>query len=316
MIKAALVRFTQRQEFVLFTILVVICIVFTIIAPFFMSAYNIGNLLKAVSMIVIVACGGTLLMMTANFDLSTGGNLIFSNIIFAMTCLAGVPVVIALGITIMCGCMIGAINGILVTRFSVTPFIATLGTWFIFKGLAKAITDNNEIKAGLPKSFDFLGQGQLGPVPMPVVILVLIVAIFLFLERKTLLGKYSMAIGGNPAAAYLSGINSDKIVFLLFTITGGLAGLAGSIAASRIGSGNPRIGDGFEFDVIIAIILGGTRLAGGRGTILGTFIAALIVAAIGSGLNMLGMLSFWQLVLKGGILVAAILLNEKFRKDA
>jgi ribose/xylose/arabinose/galactoside ABC-type transport system permease subunit len=314
MIKAALKAITQKQEFVLCAILVVICTVFAIIAPYFLSAYNIGNLLRAVSMIVIVACGGTLLMMTANFDLSTGGNLIFSNIIFAMTCLAGVPVVFALGITIMCGCMIGAINGILVTRFSVTPFIATLGTWFIFKGIAKAITDNNEIKAGLPKSFDFLGQGQLGPVPMPVVILVLIVAIFLFLERKTLLGKYSMAIGGNPAAAYLSGINSDKIVFLLFTITGGLAGLAGSIAASRIGSGNPRIGDGFEFDVIIAIILGGTRLAGGRGTILGTLIAALIVAAIGSGLNMLGVLSFWQKVLKGLILVLAILLNEKLRK--
>jgi ribose/xylose/arabinose/galactoside ABC-type transport system permease subunit len=314
MIKAALKAITQKQEFVLCAILVVICTVFAIIAPFFLSAYNIGNLLRAVSMIVIVACGGTLLMMTANFDLSTGGNLIFSNIIFAMTCLAGVPVVFALGLTILCGCMIGAINGILVTRFSVTPFIATLGTWFIFKGIAKAITDNNEIKAGLPKSFDFLGQGHLGPVPMPVVILVVIVVIFLFLERKTLLGKYSMAIGGNPAAAYLSGINSDKIVFLLFTITGGLAGLAGCIAASRIGSGNPRIGDGFEFDVIIAIILGGTRLAGGRGTILGTLIAALIVAAIGSGLNMLGMLSFWQKVLKGVILVLAILLNEKLRK--
>ena len=314
MIKAALKAITQKQEFVLCAILAVICTVFAIIAPFFLSAYNIGNLLRAVSMIVIVACGGTLLMMTANFDLSTGGNLIFSNIIFAMTCLAGVPVVFALGITILCGCIIGAINGILVTRFSVTPFIATLGTWFIFKGIAKAITDNNEIKAGLPKSFDFIGQGQLGPVPMPVVILLVIVVIFLFLERKTLLGKYSMAIGGNPAAAYLSGINSDKIVFLLFTITGGLAGLAGSIAASRIGSGNPRIGDGFEFDVIIAIILGGTRLAGGRGTILGTLIAALIVAAIGSGLNMLGMLSFWQKVLKGVIIVLAILLNEKLRK--
>ncbi len=314
MMKAALKAVTQRQEFVLFAILIIISTVFTIIAPFFLSAYNIGNLLKAVSMIVIVACGGTLLMMTANFDLSTGGNLIFSNIIFAMTCLAGVPVVFALGITILSGCAIGAINGILVTRFSVTPFIATLGTWFIFKGIAKAITGNNEIKAGLPDSFDFLGQAQLGPVPMPVVILVLVVTVFLFLERKTLLGKYSMAIGGNPTAAYLSGINSEKIVFLLFAITGGLAGLAGSIAASRIGSGNPRMGDGFEFDVIIAIILGGTRLAGGRGTILGTLIGALIVAVIGSGLNMLGMLSFWQLVLKGFILVLAILLNEKLRK--
>jgi len=314
MIQAALKTITQRQEFVLFAILVIICTVFTIITPFFLSAYNVGNLLKAVSMIVIVACGGTLLMMTANFDLSTGGNLIFSNIIFAMACLAGVPVIFALGITILCGCGIGALNGILVTRFSVTPFIATLGTWFIFKGVAKAITGNNEIKAGLPKSFDFLGQAQLGPVPMPVVILVIILAAFLFLERKTLLGKYAMAIGGNPTAAYLSGINGDRIVFLLFTITGGLAGLAGSIAASRIGSGNPRMGDGFEFDVIIAIILGGTRLAGGRGTILGTLIGSLIVAVIGSGLNMLGMLSFWQLVLKGVILVLAILLNEKLRK--
>ena len=314
MMKAVLIGITQRQEFVLFIILVVLCTVFAIMTPFFLSAYNIGNLLKAVSMIVIVACGGTLLMMTANFDLSTGGNLIFSNIIFAMTVLAGVPVVFALIITIVCGCIIGAINGILVTRFSVTPFIATLGTWFIFKGLAKAITANNEIKAGLPKSFDFLGQGQIGPIPMPVICLIIIVAIFLFVERKTLLGKYSMAIGGNPVAAYLSGINSDKIIFLLYAITGGLAGLAGSIAASRIGSGNPRMGDGFEFDVIIAIILGGTPLSGGRGTILGTLIGALIVAVIGSGLNMLGMLSFWQLVLKGAILVIAILLNEKFRK--
>jgi ribose/xylose/arabinose/galactoside ABC-type transport system permease subunit len=314
MTKAALKGLIQRQEFVLFAILVVICTVFTIITPLFLSAYNIGNLLKAVSMIVIVACGGTLLMMTANFDLSTGGNLIFSNIIFAMTCLAGVPVVLALGITILCGCAIGAINGTLVTRFSVTPFIATLGTWFVFKGIAKAITDNNEIKAGLPKSFDFLGQAQLGPVPMPVVVLVVIVVVFLFLERKTLLGKYSMAIGGNPTAAYLSGIDGNKIIFLLYTITGGLAGLAGSIAASRIGSGNPRMGDGFEFDVIIAIILGGTPLSGGRGTILGTLIGALIVAVIGSGLNMLGMLSFWQLVLKGVILLFAILLNEKLGK--
>ncbi len=314
MMKAVLKGITQRQEFVLFIILVVLCTVFTIMTPFFLSAYNIGNLLKAVSMIVIVACGGTLLMMTANFDLSTGGNLIFSNIIFAMTVLAGVPVVFALIITILCGCIIGAINGILVTRFSVTPFIATLGTWFVFKGLAKAITDNNEIKAGLPKSFDFLGQGQIGPIPMPIICLIIILTIFLFLERRTLLGKYSMAIGGNPAAAYLSGINSDKIIFLLYAITGGLAGLAGSIAASRIGSGNPRMGGGFEFDVIIAIILGGTPLSGGRGTILGTLIGALIVAVIGSGLNMLGMLSFWQLVLKGAILVIAILLNEKLRK--
>ena len=156
MIKAALIKFTQRQEFVLFVILIVIGAVFTVMAPFFLSAYNIGNLLRAVSMIVIVACGGTLLMMTANFDLSTGGNLIISNIVFAMLCLAGVPVVFALGITILCGCAIGALNGLLVTRFSVTPFIATLGTWFVFKGIAKAITDNNEIKAGLPKSFDFL----------------------------------------------------------------------------------------------------------------------------------------------------------------
>ena len=314
MIKAVLIKTMQKQEFVLIVILLAICTVFTIMAPFFLSAYNIGNLLKAVSMIVIVACGATLLMMTANFDLSTGGNLIFCNIVFALLCLAGIPVVISLGITILAGGLIGVINGVLVTRFSITPFIATLGSWFVFKGIAKAVTDNNEIKAGLPKSFDFLGQAEIGPVPMPVIIMVVVVAAFLFLERKTLLGKYSLAIGGNSTAAYLSGINGDRIIFMLYAITGALAGLSGSIAASRIGSGNPRIGDGFEFDVIIAIILGGTRLSGGRGTILGTLIAALIVAVISSGLNMLGMLSFWQKVLKGVILVLAILMNEKLRK--
>ena len=313
MMVTMLKKITQKQEFVLFAILVVICATFTYNTPFFLSAYNIGNLLTAVSMIVIVACGATLLMMTAHFDLSTGGNLVFSNIVFALACFNGVPIVFALGLTILCGCLIGALNGLLVTRFSVTPFIATLGTWFIFKGIAKAITDNNEVNKGLPESFNFLGQAEIASVPMPVIILIIVVAIFLFLEKKTLVGKYSLAIGGNPTAAYLSGINSNKIVFLLFTLTGGLAGFAGAIAASRIGGGNPRIGDGFEFDVIIAIILGGTRLTGGRGTILGTCIGALIVASLGSGLNMMGMLSFWQQVLKGVILVSAILLNETLR---
>jgi ribose/xylose/arabinose/galactoside ABC-type transport system permease subunit len=314
MIGKALKGLRQRQEFVLISILIVLCIFFTILTPFFLSAYNIGNLLQAVSMIVIVACGATLLMETGNFDLSTGGNLIFSNIVFALCCLWGIPVILSLIITIVCGCLIGAINGILVTRLSITPFIATLGTWFCFKGLAKAITDNNEIKAGLPQSFDFIGQGQLFMIPMPVVILIIVVACFLFIEKKTLLGKYSLAIGGNPMAAYLSGINSDKIIFWLFTITGGLAGFSGAIAASRIGSGNPRIGESFFFDVIVVIILGGTRISGGRGTILGTIIGALIVAVIGSGLNMLGMLSFWQMVVKGMILLLAILLNEKLSK--
>jgi len=159
-----------------------------------------------------------------------------------------------------------------------------------------------------------LGREYLGPFPIPFVIMVMVILFFVFLEKKHILGKHSIAIGGNKTAATLSGINSDRIVTLLYVVVGVFAGFSGGLMASRLGVGEPNVGFGFEFDVIIAIILGGTSLAGGEGSILGMVLGALIVGAIDSGLNLIGIFTFFQVVVKGITLVGAVLLNRKLNE--
>jgi ribose/xylose/arabinose/galactoside ABC-type transport system permease subunit len=178
------------------------------------------------------------------------------------------------------------------------------------RGFVFIITDAKTVRGGLPPDFSFLDMSHLGPVPLAFFIVILIVALFYALEKKSLLGKYSFAIGGNRTAAILSGINADGVVMRLYVIVGFLAGLSGVMMGSRLAVGDPNVGVGFEFDVIIAVVLGGTALAGGKGSIVGMIIGALIVQVIGNGLNLLNVLSFWQSIIKGILLVAAVLLNQ------
>jgi ribose/xylose/arabinose/galactoside ABC-type transport system permease subunit len=299
------------QRVVLLAFFLLINAFFALQSENFFAVSNYFNVLKACAMIVITGTGATLLMMTSNFDLSTGSNVAFTGVFYTLLASKGVALLPAAALAVGGGVAFGVINGSLVAGFNLPPFIASLGMMYVGRGLALILCNGRSIRDNLPTSIYALAQGQVLEVPIPALFIAFFVAIFVVVERKTLLGKYSLAIGGNRNAAYFSGIPTARIVFLLYVIVGGLAGFSGVLTASRFGAGDPRSGTQFEFDVILAIILGGTSLKGGKGSVLGTLLGALVVAVLDNGLNMLNVLTFWQSILKGAILVLAILGNEK-----
>jgi len=221
----------------------------------------------------------------------------------------GYPLGLAILIGTLSGGLIGVINGTLIVKLRITPVIATLGTMSIARGLAFLISGGRAVVTGLPPGFRLPGRSYVGPIPTPVIVVVVVVVIFHFLLHHTLLGKYTYAIGGNRETARLSGIPVGRIQFILYSLVGLMTGVAGVIMASRLASGQPDVGFGFEFDTIVAIILGGTSLAGGEGTIFGTLIGALIVGVLNNGLNLLGVHTFYQYVLQGVVLIFAVLLD-------
>ncbi len=298
------------QLLVLLGILLGFCLVFTMTTASFFSADNMSNLVRSSAFVIITGAGVTLLMISGNLDLSVGSILALSGCVYAFAAKAGMPVPLAALLGCLSGLAVGIINAVTAVKWKVTPFIATLGTMYGVRGFVFIITDAKTVRGGLPPDFSFLDMSHLGPVPLAFFIVILIVALFYALEKKSLLGKYSFAIGGNRTAAILSGINADGVVMRLYVIVGFLAGLSGVMMGSRIAVGDPNVGVGFEFDVIIAVVLGGTALAGGKGSIVGMIIGALIVQVIGNGLNLLNVLSFWQSIIKGILLVAAVLLNQ------
>jgi ribose/xylose/arabinose/galactoside ABC-type transport system permease subunit len=189
-----------------------------------------------------------------------------------------------------------------------------MGSMYIARALALIFSDGKAINAGLPRNYTGLGRGMVGVLSIPVLVTIVMLLIFVFLERKTLLGKYSFAIGGNKMAAIYSGLGVHGMVVVYYLLTGLLAGFAGCILSSRLGVGSPNVGQGFEFDVVVAVVLGGTSLSGGEGSVFGTFIGALIIGFLGNGLNLLGVQSFYQGLLKGIVLVLAVILDTSIRK--
>jgi ribose/xylose/arabinose/galactoside ABC-type transport system permease subunit len=306
-----ILAFLKNQNIVLFLILIMLNIFFTVMSDHFFQMNNYFNMLKQSSALLITASAATILMMTGNFDLSTGSNLAFSGVLYAQLASNGLPLSLAAAITLMAGTCFGVVNGILVTRYDISPFIATLGMLFVGKGLALVVCNGQSVRSNLPDHFMAMMTESFFGIPLPIMMAIVGVAIFWLLANKSLLGKYAMVIGSNKNAAFLSGINVNAICLWLFIIVAVLASLAGIMTASRIGAGDPRINEFFFMDVIVAIMLGGTSLKGGKGTITGTLIAAMIVIVIGNGLSMLNVLIFWQTIIKGIILILAVIFNEK-----
>jgi ribose/xylose/arabinose/galactoside ABC-type transport system permease subunit len=266
-------------------------------------------------MIIIVASAATILMMTGNFDLSTGSVVAFTGCVYALMIKNGMTLIPAAIIAVVVGIVIGMINGTMVTKFNFPPFIATLCMMYISRGIALILANGATIRDKMPPEIAYLASRNFLGLPIFVVFIIIALIIFVFIEKKTLLGKYALAIGGNKNAAFFSGINTGAIIFSIYVIIGALGGFAGVMSASRLSAGDPRGAVGFEFDVILAIILGGTSLSGGKGSVIGTFFGALVVACLGNGLNMLNILTFWQSIMKGIIFVLAIVLNEKIIKN-
>jgi ribose/xylose/arabinose/galactoside ABC-type transport system permease subunit len=306
-------RNLDLQRLVLVGILVLVVVVFAALNPRFIRGTNLMYILIQNSFVIITGCAVALLMISGQLDLSVGSTVCMAGMVAAYCARAGLPVGLSFLIALVVGLVLGLLNAVMVVKLHITPFIATLGTMYMGRGLSYLISDGLVIREGLPDVFSSLGNDSLGPFPITLVILAGVVLVFLALERWSVLGKYSVAIGGNRTAAMLSGINTDGIVMTLYVLTGLLAGLAGVVMASRLGVGDPNIGIGFEFDVIVAVILGGTSLAGGEGSIAGMIIGALIVGSLGTGLKLLNVFTFFQSIMKGVVLVLAVLLDQKLK---
>jgi len=225
----------------------------------------------------------------------TGGMIAFS----------GASLVVAVICGLLVGLMVGAFNGFLISRTSIPPFIVTLATMNIARGASYVYTGGQPIRV-MSDSFNFIGAGYVGDLPMPIVYLVIIVMISYFIMSKSKLGRHIYAVGGNPQAARFSGIKNSRVLFFAYVFSGLMAAIAGIVLASRMFSGQPTAGQGAEMDAIAAVVLGGTSMGGGVGKIGGTVIGALIIGVLSNGLNLLGINSFWQFIVKGVVILIAV----------
>ncbi len=305
------------KSVLLFGILVLVMVISSILTPKFLTVTNIMNVIMQVSMIMLVGSAATLLMISGNFDLSVGMVLALSGVMHAFMSKNGIPTNVSIILVILIGAGLGLLNGVMVAHLKITPVIATLGMMYVARGLAFIVAwidGGANVTTGLPRDFEALGRTMVGPVPSYLLIFFVIIAIFYFIFAKTNLRKYAFAIGGNRTAAVLSGINAKAVVLVLYVFVGSLAAFAGVTVASRVGSGAPNVGTGFEFDVIVAIVLGGTSIYGGEGSFLGMIIGALIVGFVGNALNLLSVPFFYQPIVKGLILIGAVLLIRKLEE--
>lgn len=292
--------------------LIALVIIISIMNSGFLRAANIFNLLRQVSINALIAFGMTFVILTGGIDLSVGSILALSSVIMAKMLSAGVNPVIAIIGACIIGLLLGAVNGIVIAYGKVAPFIATLATMTIYRGMTLVITRGNPI-TGLGDSFIFqvFGKGYIGIIPVPVVTMIIAFILLYIILNKTPIGRKVYAIGGSEKVSYLVGINIKRIKVMIYSLTGILVALAGAILTSRLNSAQPTAGTSYELDAIAAVVLGGTSLTGGKGNIFGTLVGALIIGTLNNGLNLLGVSSFYQMVIKGIVILLAVLIDRK-----
>lgn len=305
--KAAKLYFKENLGIIL--ALLVLC-VFLAVNPLtntsFLTQKNVFNVLRQISTNLYLACGMTMVIILGGIDLSVGSIIALSGCV-AAGCVSryNLPLGIALICGVLIGLVVGMFNGWVIAKTTIPPFIVTLATMNIAKGLAYVYTGGSPVRV-VTKEWQFVGAGYIGPVPTPVVILVIVLIVTAIIMNKTKLGRHMYAVGGNAQAAEFSGISVAKVKFLVHTYSGIMAGLAGIVLASRMYSGQPTAGDGAEMDAIAAVVVGGTSMAGGSGKIGGTIIGGLIIGVLNNGLNLMNVNSFWQYVVKGCVILLAV----------
>ncbi|WP_053376488.1 ABC transporter permease [Paenibacillus sp. FJAT-27812] len=286
---------------------------FALTTSTFMTTSNILNVLRQISINAIIAFGMTFTILITGIDLSVGSLLAASQVITIGLLFMGVPIVPALAGGVLIGGVLGLINGFVITKGKIPPFIVTLSMMIMARGLSYVLT------GGRPMSFNndvlsFIGNGYIGPIPVPVIIMIICLMLTSFLLNKTKFGRHVYAVGGNREAAKFSGIRISKIEMMVYTLSGLLAGLSGVILAARMSSAQPTSGSGFELDAIAAVVLGGTSFSGGIGKIGGVFIGALIIGVLNNGLNLLHVSSYWQMIIKGLVIVTAVYVDSLKKK--
>jgi len=292
--------------------LIILMAVITIINSNFLTANNLLNLLLQVTSNALIAFGMTFVILTGGIDLSVGSILALSSALTAGLLGSGMPVTLAILISLILGCILGMMNGLLISYGKLAPFIVTLATMTIFRGATLVYTNGNPITKGLSDTFlfQFLGQGYIVGIPFPVIIMFIVFIVLYVLLHKTAFGKSVYAIGGNEKAAYISGVKLNKVKIIIYSISGIMSSISGLIITSRLSSAQPTAGASYEMDAIAAVVLGGTSLSGGKGRILGTLIGALIIGVLNNGLNIIGVSAFWQQVVKGVVILIAVLIDR------
>ena len=308
---------TRESQVVLIAGLVVICVAISLAVPQFYSGANIIAILRQVALVLIVACGMTMLLITGEVDLSVGASIAFVGVVAMDVINVTGSVFLGCVAGILFGGFVGLVNGLIVTRLKVNSLIATIGTMMILQGSVflysrEAVQNHHHLQ-----SFVEIGAGYIGPVPIPVIVAALIFVVSYVVLRHTTLGRYLYAVGANAKAAQLSGLRTREIKLFAFVVTGLLVGVAGLILVSLMNAGQPTAGRGYELVVVAAVILGGTSLAGGRGTLVGTLLGVLLLKVIDNGIIMLQWSQDLQMIVPGIVLVLATWLDlVRRRADA
>lgn len=294
-------------------IMVILFVVSAMINRNFLKPQNLINILKQISVVTIIACGETMLIVSGMIDLSAGFLCTTAACIAAGILVGTGSLALALAAGILIGCICGWVNGYLITHFKLQPFIATLAMTYVLQGIVQIYT-NGQTVGGVQKA-RFLGHGDILGVPVPVIIMLLIVVVVAVLMKMTRFGTYIYAIGGSEPAAIASGINTNRIKRMIFTLSGGLTGLAGVVLMARLMAGMPSVGEGYEFDAITAVVVGGTSFLGGIGTVTGALIGSIIVGLINNILNLLHVSTQYQLIVKGLLIAVAVIIDIKTKEN-
>jgi len=282
----------------------------------FLKFRNIVNILRQSSVIGIIALGVTYVIITGGIDLSSGSLVAMIGVISAILAREayGLPVIVPVGAALILGVLAGSINGALHAKFKIPPFIATLGMMVSARGIGFLISGGRPID-NLTQSYQFLGQGSILEfgqnffIPIPVIIFLVVSVIAHFMLSQTRFGKYTYAIGGNEQAAYICGVNVDRHKIMVYAFAGLMTSIAAVVMTSRVSAGQPSAGIMYELDAIASAVIGGTSLQGGIGTIGGTVVGTLIIGVMNNGLQLLGVSSYWQQILKGVIIITAVVLD-------
>ncbi|MFI5367746.1 MAG: ABC transporter permease [Spirochaetia bacterium] len=302
------VRYVLRSYGILIAF-ILICIVMTILSPVFLTVTNILNVIRQSSIYGIMAIGMTFVILTGGIDLSVGSILAISGAIAAGSLKGGIGFLPVVLLTLAVGVGCGLANGVLITLGRITPFVVTLGMMSIARGLTLIYTKGYPI-SGFSGPFRFIGGGDVLSIPFPIIVFIVTVVVAWLILTQTRLGRYTYAIGGNEETVKLSGINADRYKTIVYMISGLAAAVSALILTSRINSAEPVSGTGYELDVIAAVVIGGTSLMGGRGSVWGTLVGALMIGVINNGMNLLGISAYFQLVVKGVIIIGAVLLDR------
>lgn len=293
-------------------VLVILCVVVALATDKFLTPSNIISVLRQISINTYIALGMTLIIILGHIDLAVGAIVAMSGTLtVGFVVNQGLPISVAIAAGIIIGVVAGLIDGMVVSKFRVPAFIITMAMMNVCNGIAYVYSGGQSTRI-TDKFFIAIGTGYLfNIIPLPVVYMVILIIVFSFLLSKTKFGTYVYAIGGNREAARLSGVPIKKVEIIVFTLSGALAAFAGLVLASRMYSGQPSVGSGYEMDAIAACVLGGTSMAGGRGRISGTVFGAMVIGIISNGLNLIGVSSYWQLIVKGLIIACAVVLDSQ-----